>query len=321
MRVLFLIIGLCIAMNGFAQGTVRLTLGHGSAVDHPRHLAALHFARLVEQYSGGRVKIQVFPAASMGDDAAMINGLLDGTLDLSANSQGAISKVVPEYVAIGMPFLFPSAEAAWAVLDGPIGRVLADRTADKGLKLLGYWDNGIRHLSNDVRPVRVPADMSGLRIRTPPDPVTVDMIRVLGAEPRQIKWSDVHSALQQKVVDGQENPLVNILSGKLFQVQRYLSLTGHKYEVTPLVIARAKWDALPTADRSALQAAADEATIYQRNLSRQENTAAIAELQRQGMKVQEANLAAFKQASGPVFDKWLASPVGEFLRMLMAAKK
>lgn len=309
------------AINACAQSTTRLTLGHGSAIDHPRHLAALHFAKMVEQYSRSRIKVEVFPAASMGDDAAMISGLLDGTLDISANSQGAISKVVPEYVTIGMPFLFPNAESAWTVLDGPVGNALAERTANKGLKLLGYWDNGIRHISNDARPIRVPEDMRGLRIRTPPDPVTADLIKALGGEPRQIRWSDVFSALQQKVVDGQENPMVNILSGKLYQVQRYLSLTGHKYEVTPFVMARAKWDALSEADKNAVSAAAREATTLQRNLSQQENAMAKIELQRHGMLIQEADVASFNLVSNPIYDKWLASPVGDFLRMLIAAKK
>lgn len=321
MRSLVLIVGMCMTMVAFAQGGARLTLGHGSSVDHPRHLAALHFAERVAHYSEGRIEIKIFPAASMGDDAAMIRGLLDGTLDMSANSQGAVSTVVPEYAAIGMPFLFPTPEAAWKVLDGHAGKLLAERSADRGLKLLGYWDNGIRHLTNDVRPVRTPEDVRGLRIRTPPDPAAADLIKALGGVPRQIRWSDVYSALQQKVVDGQENPLVNILTGKLHQVQRFLSLTGHRYEVTPFVMARARWDALPEADRAAIQAAAGEATALQRSLARQENAAAMAELQRRGMQIEAADVAAFEIACRPVYDKWLASSVGDFLRVLMAATR
>lgn len=321
MRILILIFGMCVAMGASAQGGIRLTLGHGSTVDHPRHLAALHFARMVAQYSEGRIEVVIFPAASMGDDAAMVSGLLDGTLDISANSQGAVSKVVPEYATIGMPFLFPAAEAAWKVLDGPVGDELARRSADKGLKVLGYWDNGIRHLTNDVRPIHAPGDVHGLRIRTPPDPAAVNLIKALGAEPRQIRWSGVYSALQQKVVNGQENPLVNVLTGKLYQVQRYLSLTGHRYEVTPFVMARTKWDVMSEADRNAILAAAREATTLQRSLAQKENAAARAELQDKGMQIEPVNVAAFDQACRPVYDKWLASPVGDFLRILMAAKK
>lgn len=321
MRLLILIVGMCAAMAAFAQGSARLTLGHGSSIDHPRHLAALHFADRVAHYSEGRIEIRIFPAASMGDDAAMVRGLLDGTLDISANSQGAVSKVVPEYAAIGMPFLFRSPEDAWKVLDGHAGEVLAERSAARGLKLLGYWDNGIRHLSNDVRPIRIPEDVRGLRIRTPPDPAAVDLIKALGGMPRQIRWSDVYSALQQKVVDGQENPLVNILTGKLHEVQRFLSLTGHKYEVTPFVMARARWDALPEADKTAILAAATEATALQRRLAREENAAAMAELQRTGMQIETAAMAAFEIACRPVYEKWLAGPVGDFLRILMAAKQ
>lgn len=321
MKVLFRLICLFWAVAASAHAATKLTLGHGSAIDHPRHLAALHFAEKVDKYSEGRVKVEVFPAASMGDDVTLLRALLDGTLDLSANSQGAISKVVPEYAAIGMPFLFSSAEAAWKVLDGAAGTLLAERTWEKGLKVLGYWDNGIRHLSNDVRTIRVPDDVRGLRIRTPPDQTTVDLIEALGGKPKQIKWSDVHDALQRKVVDGQENPLVNILTGKLYQVQKYLSLTGHKYELTPFVIARARWERLSEADRTAISTAAREATLYQRKLSQQENTTSRTELQRKGMIIQEVDKAAFMQAARPIYDKWLASPIGEFLRLVMAESK
>ncbi len=321
MRALALIIGMCATAVAFAQGGTRLTLGHGSSIDHPRHLAAVHFAKRVAHHSEGRIEIQIFPAASMGDDAAMVRGLLDGTLDMSANSQGAVSKVVPEYAAIGMPFLFPTPEAAWKVLDGQAGRMLAERSAERGLKLLGYWDNGIRHLTNDVRPVRTPADVRGLRIRTPPDLAAADLIKTLGGLPRQIRWSDVYSALQQKVVDGQENPLVNILTGKLYQVQKFLSLTGHRYEVTPFVMARARWDALSEADRAAILAAAAEASTLQRSLAQKENAAAMTDLQRTGMQIDTADVAAFEIACRPVYDQWLASPVGDFLRVLMAATR
>jgi len=321
MRALFWIVCMCWALGAHAIGHTRLTLGHGAAIDHPRHRAALLFAERVAQLSAGRIEIEIFPAASMGDDSAMIRGVLDGTLDLSANSQGAISTVVPEFAAIGMPFLFPSAQAAWKVLDGPVGRTLAARAEAKGLRLLGNWDNGIRHLTNDVRPVRLPEDVRGLRIRTPPDPAAVDLIRVLGGEPIQIRWSDVYRALQYKVVDGQENPLVNILTGNLHRVQKYLSLTGHKYEVTPFVMSRKRWDALSAPDREAITAAAAEATAMQRRWSEHENAAALAELKRLGMQVETVDPGPFRAASEAVYQEWLARPVGGFLRALMAARE
>ena len=132
----------------FAQSPVKLTLGHGAAPGNPRHEASVKFADLVKARSNGRIEVQVSPAAQLGDDAAMVTALRTGALDMSANSQGAVANAVPEYAAFGMPFLFSSLEQVWKMLDGPLGKELADKSAEKGMVVLGYWDNGIRHMSN-----------------------------------------------------------------------------------------------------------------------------------------------------------------------------
>ena len=123
---------------------VKLTLGHGAAPGNPRHEAAFKMAEVAKAKSGGRIEIQVAPSAQLGDDAAMVTAMRTGALDMSANSQGAVANAVPEYAAFGMPFLFSSLEQVWKMLDGPLGKELADKSAEKGLVVLGYWDNGIR---------------------------------------------------------------------------------------------------------------------------------------------------------------------------------
>ena len=172
------------------------------------------FAERVKAKTNGRIEIQVAHSAQLGDDAAMITALRSGTLDMSANSQGAIANVVPEYAAIGLPFLFSDVQKAWQLLDGPVGEELTKRTAAKGMVVLGYWDNGIRHITNSKRAIKAPADLKGLKIRTPPDTMTVDIMQALGADTQQIKFAELYVALQQGVVDGQENPLANIAVGQ-----------------------------------------------------------------------------------------------------------
>ena len=157
----------------------KLTLGHGAAPGNPRHEAAVHFANVVKQKSGGKIEVQVAPSAQLGDDAAMLTALRSGSLDMSANSQGATATIVPEFAAFGMPFLFTEPAQAFKLLDGPLGKELADKAAQKNLVVLGYWDNGIRHVSNSKKPVLSPADMKGLKIRTPPDAVTIDIMTAL----------------------------------------------------------------------------------------------------------------------------------------------
>ena len=133
-----------------------------------------------------------------------------------------MANAVPEYAAFGMPFLFSTPAQALKVLDGPLGKELADKSAEKGLVVLGYWDNGIRQMTNSKRPITKVEDMKGLKMRTPPDAMLVDIMQALGAEAQQIKFAELYVALQQGVVDGQENPLVNIHASKLYEVQKYI---------------------------------------------------------------------------------------------------
>jgi len=300
---------------------VKLTLAHGNPPDNPRHVAAVKFAETVKAKTGGRVEIQVAHSAQLGDDAAMVTALRSGTLDFSANSQGAVSTVVPEYAALGMPFLFTDAPKAWSVMDGPIGKELADKSAAKGMVLLGLWDNGVRQMSNSKRPIKTPADMKGLKMRTPPDSVTVDIMQALGADAQQIKFSELYVALQQGVVDGQENPLTNIASAKLYEVQKYISLTGHKYESTPFLMSKRSWDRMTPGDRQIVADAASEATQLQRQLNKEIDDKLVTDLKARGVQIDTVERAAFMEAVQPVYTKWLASPIGSFVgRVRQAAR-
>ncbi|MFY8104002.1 MAG: TRAP transporter substrate-binding protein [Ramlibacter sp.] len=310
------------AATGLASAqAVKLTLGHGAAPGNPRHEAAVKMAEVAKAKSNGRIEIQVAPSAQLGDDAAMVTALRTGALDMSANSQGAVANAVPEYAAFGMPFLFSSLEQAWKILDGPLGKELADKSAEKGLVVLGYWDNGIRHMSNSKRPLSKPEDLKGLKMRTPPDAVTVDIMQALGAEAQQIRFAELYVALQQGVVDGQENPLMNIHASKLYEVNKFISLTGHKYEMTPLLISKRTWDRLSEADRKVLQEAAAEATQLQRKLSKESDDKLLVDLRARGVQINTVDKTPFAKATGNVDDKWLATPIGAYLRKVIAAAR
>jgi tripartite ATP-independent transporter DctP family solute receptor len=300
---------------------VKLTLGHGAAPGNPRHEAAVKFAEVLKAKTGGRIEVQVAPSAQLGDDAAMVTALRTGALDMSANSQGAVANAVPEYAAFGMPFLFGSAGQAFKVLDGPLGKELSDKSAEKGLVVLGYWDNGIRHMTNSKRPITKVEDMKGLKMRTPPDAVLVDIMQSLGAEAQQIKFAELYVALQQGVVDGQENPLVNIHASKLYEVQKHLALTSHMFQMTPFLMGKRSWDRLSEADRKAVTEAAAEATALQRKLSQESDDKLLAELKAKGVQVTTVDKGAFEKATAPVDDKWLATPIGPYVKKVIAAAR
>lgn len=144
---------------------------------------------------------------------------------------------VPEVAIFGLPFLFSMPQQACQILDGPIGDKLTALSENQWLKVLAWWDKGIRHITNNVRPINEAADLHGIKLRTPKDPMTIDIFNTLGANPTPIAFGELYLALRQRTVDGQENPLVNIWSSKLYEVQKNLSLSGHKYEMTPFIIS------------------------------------------------------------------------------------
>jgi tripartite ATP-independent transporter DctP family solute receptor len=318
---LILAAGAFLVPLGAQAQAVKLTLGHGAAPGNPRHEASVKFAEVVKGKSGGRIDVQVAPSAQLGDDAAMVTALRTGALDLSANSQGAIANAVPEYAAFGMPFLFSNPSQAFKLLDGPLGKELADKSAEKGLVVLGYWDNGIRHMTNSKRPITKVEDMKGLKMRTPPDAVLVDIMQALGAEAQQIKFAELYVALQQGVVDGQENPLMNIHASKLYEVQKHLSLTSHMFQMTPFVMSKRSWDRLSEADRKVVADAAAEATALQRRLSQESDDKLLADLKAKGVKVDTVDKAAFEKATAKVDEKWLASPIGPYVKKVIAAAR
>lgn len=303
-----------------ARAATKLTLGHGAAPGNPRSLGAQKFAELVSAKTNGGVVINVAGSEQLGNDVAMLTSLRTGVLDFTINSQGATGGIVPEINALGLPFLFDDAASAYALLQGKIGEDLKKRMADKGLIVLDWWDNGIRHISNSKRPIEKPADLSGMKIRTPADAMTVDIFRALGAATEQIAFSELYIALQQGVVDGQENPLANIASSKLYEVNPYISLSAHKWESTPFLMSRMVQGRVGEPELKAIAQAAAEAGELQRSLMRDADEKCLAEFEANGkVKVNTVDRPVFRKATAGVADQWKAKPFGDFVSALLAA--
>jgi tripartite ATP-independent transporter DctP family solute receptor len=303
-----------------ALAATTLTLAHGAAPSNPRSVAAKRFAELVAAKTGGRIAVNVAGSEQLGSDAAVLMSLRTGAIDVSANSQGTSSNLVPEVGALGLPFLFADPDKAFRVLDGPVGEELAKRFEKLGIVVLDWWDNGIRHVTNSKRAITRPEDLHGLKIRTPADPMTIDIFRTLGAATEQISFSELYVALQQGVVDGQENPLANIASAKIFEVNPYISLTAHKWESNPFLMSRIAWDRISEDDREAVKAAAREAGELQRQLMREANAKRLAEFKANpSLKVNEVDRASFEAATAPVIEAWRSKPFGEFVTRLVGA--
>ena len=311
-----------IAGSARAYAATRLTLGHGAAPGNPRSVATAEFARLVESKTGGQVAVNVAGSEQLGNDVAMLTSLRTGALDLSANSQGAAASLVPELAALGLPFLFGNAGEAVKVLQGPVGRELSSKFQALGIVVLDWWDNGIRQVSNSKKPIETPADLQGMKIRTPADPVTIDIFRALGAATEQLAFSELYVALQQGVVDGQENPLANILSAKLYEVTPFISMTAHKWESTPFLLSQIGAAKLNASQRKAVNEAALEAGTMQRRLMEESGSTDLAKLKAfPNVKVNQVDRAPFKKATEPVIANWEKKPFGAFVKQVVEAAR
>jgi TRAP-type transport system periplasmic protein len=281
-----------------------LKLGHAVTPVHPYHLGAVRFAELVAQRTGQRVKVDVFPSTQLGNERDMIEGLQLGTIDFVVTSTGPVGGFVPAMFVVDLPFLFRDREHAYKVLDGPAGKGLLDALSGKGIKGLAFWENGFRHITNNVRPIEKPEDLRGIKIRTMENKVHLASFRAFGASPTPMAWSEVYTALQQRTIDGQENPIAIIADHKLYEVQKYLALTGHFYSPSLLLAGGKMFDALPKDIQKVMAETALECATFERNLLRDSESKQLAELRAKGMQVTTPDKKRFQDAAASVYKEF-----------------
>lgn len=294
-----------------------IIFAHGANPGNPRYVAAEKWGEIFTACTGGATTVNVAPSATMGDDVEMLTSATAGVINVTANSQGPLSQIVPEIGLLGLPFLFKDLPTAWSVLDGEVGAMLDARAQTAGLKILGFWDNGIRQVSHISKNVSSPEDIKGMKIRTPPDQMTVDIFEALGANPAPLAFSELPTALQSGVFDGQENPLTNIYSSKIHEITKYITLTGHKYESTPVVVGLAWWSGLDEATQNCALQATQEAGKLQREMSLEADTTLIPKMEEEGVIFAEADRDAYIAATAPVYDKYAET----FPELVAALKK
>jgi tripartite ATP-independent transporter DctP family solute receptor len=279
-------LALLLGQPALAQST-RLRMAHSGAEAETQHAAALEFARQVKARTNGQVEVQVYPASTLGNDNTAIAGVRGGTIDLCTSGTPYYTGMVGRMNVLDLPYIFTSAEHAYKVLDGSIGRGLLDELEGHGLKGLAYWEVGFRSLTNSRRPVLTPEDIKGLKVRTTPNPAHLKAFQIFGASPTPMPIAEVFSALENKAVDGQENPVGIVRGAKLYEVQKYMSMTRHAYTAMPVVMNKARFAALPAAHQQALMDAALAAGSLQRELIRKNEAGDIAFLRANGVQVEE----------------------------------
>lgn len=304
---------LCLGTAAASADEIKAKFGTSLPDSHPQTLGARKFAELVDKKSNGRIKITVYSGAQLGSDQQMQAALRGGTQEFTAPSTATLANLVKEFGVFGLPFSFASEKQADAVFDGPFGQSMLAKLADKDLVGLAYWENGFRHFTNSRRPIVKAEDLAGLKVRTMQNTLYIDLFSGLGSNAIPMPVNELYSALETKAVDAQENPFTVVQAQKFFDVQKYLSTTGHAYDAQVLIASKKFWDKLSAADKKLIQEAAREATLYQRQTSRELNTKAREELAKAGMQindVSDAERQRMREKLQPVIAKHQAA-VGE----------
>jgi tripartite ATP-independent transporter DctP family solute receptor len=269
-----------------AQATV-MRFGHPHPTSDSWQTASLQFAEKVKARSGGRLEIQVFPNGSLGSDPQMISAVRGGTLDITLTGNPFFTGMAPKLNVLDLPFLFSSRAHVAKVLDGAIGDGLRKDLEGSNLKALATWEVGWRNLTNSRRPIVNANDIKGLKIRTTPNPAHVQAFRLLGAVPTPMPFTELFTALETKTVDGQENPVTLILNAKFFEVQKHLSLTRHAFTSAPLVMNKAKFDALAPDLQKVLTETGIEVAAAQRKMNEDAEGSSLEALKKAGMQAVE----------------------------------
>jgi C4-dicarboxylate-binding protein DctP len=307
---------LCAAPIALAQAPIVIKFSHVVANDTPKGKGALRFKELAELRTNGRVKVEIYPNSTLYKDNEEIEALQLGTVQMLAPSVSKFGPLgVREYEAFDLPFIFPDRNVLAHVTEGPVGASLFKKLESKGIKGLAYWDNGFKVMTAN-RPLRMPEDFKGLKMRIQSSKVLDAQFRVLGAIPQVMAFSEVYQALQTGVVDGTENTPSNVYTQKMHEVQKYLTVSEHGYIGYAVIVNAKFWDGLPPDIRTLLEGAMRDATRYANAIARQENDMALAAIKAAGkteiIQLDDRQKAAWRKAMQPVY-KDMESRVGKDL--------
>ena len=287
-----------------------IKFGHLNNTDHPTSIGVKKFAEIVAAKSGGKITVKEYPSSQLGNELQQQSAMQGGVQEMLVASTTSLAGIVKEFGLFDFPFLFSNSNQADAMVDGPLGKMLSARLADKGVVVLAFFDLGARNVTNSKRPITKGEDLDGLKLRVIPNPVFLETFKTFKANPVPMPFAELYNALESKAVDGQENPYSVILSSKFFEVNKYVSATNHVYATNPVQISKKFWDKLSPTEQKLLQEAAIEAQNYQRVVGREAAGKALTELKAKGMlynDIAPAEMAKMRAEVKPVYDKFAAS--------------
>ncbi|GHU28842.1 ABC transporter substrate-binding protein [Betaproteobacteria bacterium] len=316
------LIGALFALSAQAQvGEKTFRYSHVGAPTHPSIMGAVKWAELLNAKSGGKLTLKIFGNGTLGGDVQVLSAVQGGTIDFTAMNSGILQGIQKEFAIFDFPFLFENGKEADAILDGAFGKKLADLLPAKGLYNLAYWELGFRNLTNSKREVKSLDDISGLKVRVIQSPIYLDTFNALGANPVPMPFTELYTALEQKIIDGQENPFSVIESSKLNEVQKFLTVSNHMYNPQSLLVSKKKWDSLTKDEQEILSSTLVEATRWQRENSRKLGEDSLANLKKTMTisTLPPEELTKIRAKLKPVIDKFGADVGTELVKELQDA--
>lgn len=288
-----------------AAPKIVLKLAHHTAIDSAYDVAIKHFGKLVSDKTGGNLTVDVYPAAQLGGERDVLEGLKMGTIDMTLNTSALIMNLTPEFGLLDLPFLFESYESARACLNGPAGKILSDKLlAQHGIRMLAGWNSGFRIMLTNSKPITRLEDFRGMKMRAPETPVYIDMFRSLGANPTPIPYGEVYTAMQLGVVEGVEVAPEPMYTSKFHEVGKYLVRTNHIFSAICPLINEAKYQSLPPEYRKAIDEAIAESTEYEWKLFIEQNDKALQAMIDYGCALNEIDRESLKRACMPMHESY-----------------
>ncbi len=306
-----------LAQAEISERTFRVAIN--GAPGHPVVVGCEKWAELIKAKSGGKMTLKVFPS-TLGGDVQVLSAVQGGTIDFAAMNSGILQGIQKEYAIFDLPFMFNSGPEADKVLDGPFGKKLGDMLPSKGLYSLAYMELGFRQITNNRRAITKASDIEGLKLRVIQAPIYIDTFTALGANPVPMSFSEVYTALESKIIDGQENPFSVIETSRFPEVQKYLAVSNHMYNPQSLIASKKKWDALSKEEQDILASTALEARDWQRKNARALAEKSLTSLKK-SMEVTELppeEVAKIREKLKPVIEKYSANVGADLVKELQA---
>jgi len=294
-----------LAASAFATPALAdIRLGHTNPATHNWQTALEGFAKEVSDRTEGRVDISLFSGGQLGSEKEMMEGMQLGTIPAALLSAGTFQSVEPRLAIVELPYIWDDSKKAYQAYDGELGEALSELLEPQGFIVVGWWENGLRHISTNDEPVLTPEDLKGLKIRVAQEQLRIDSFQLMGAEPGPLAYGEVYSALQQGLFDATEGPLSAAYASGFYEVQKSMSLTGHIWSPAALTFSAATWETFSREDQAAIREAAQKWGQEQRRLTTEADAEMVELLEEKGMAVVEVDRKPFAEAAQPVWDKY-----------------